>query len=158
MLSNSYKSVPNRWRVSNCNDQTSCKPNQHGEWPLYEVELLVVQSVRKSQESGVSLAPLEIPAVLQYGRFPIVRYFALDKQIIYRSSALTKSGGDGSPQRWPNRSLRATGSRKKTWTRNHGRLRISARKQGVRQRLREKGPHVKKRRVTEVVETPKLGE
>ncbi|MFQ6129430.1 MAG: hypothetical protein ACE5OT_01300 [Candidatus Hadarchaeaceae archaeon] len=37
-------------------------------------------------------------------------------------------------------------------------MRISAWKQGARQRLREKGPHVKKRRVTEVVEFPKLVE
>ncbi len=77
---------------------------------------------------------------------------------INRGIDITIYGGDGSPQKTLNRSLRTTGNRGKTWAKNHGVLRLSAWKQGARQRLGEKGPNGKKHRVTEVVEIPELGE
>jgi hypothetical protein len=67
-------------------------------------------------------------------------------------------GRNRSLQRWPNRSLRTTENRGKTGAKNQGRPRKSAWKKGVRQRLLEKGPQVKKRRATEVVEIPKFVE
>jgi len=49
----------------------------------------------------------------------------LSEKTLNRFGALNGGGGDGSPQRRPNWSLRATESRAKTRAKNRGRARIN---------------------------------
>jgi len=51
--------------------------------------------------------------------------YPLLEKSLNRQAPQLKDGGDESPQRRPNRSLRATGSRVKTRAKNWGRTRIS---------------------------------